>query len=208
MAKKYNKMHYGGEGRGGPRFKAKRRTGPAKNQRREVLLGHVDPDTLFYSQEPGDEYEIDEKPEVDPRDWYKGTKGITKDEALADLLAGVSTRIHPTVDVEFLRKYLLRFAHAMASERWDMLFAVCREAARESETRRKVAPTRSEILDMRLEMTSIGERTLGWLHRDGVFTIHDLLNKTRSQLMAIPQFGPHCLQECMDALAAVGFKPE
>lgn len=138
------------------------------------------------------------------RQRYRGSQGMCRDEVLAAILAESNMRIRPVVDVEFLRIWLFRLAQAMAAENWEQFLEIARQAARTAIAQRTWAPRRDEILAMPLTLTSISQRTLLYLERDGIRTVHDLLQRDQQSLMRIPQFGAKCLMECREALAKLG----
>lgn len=61
----------------------------------------------------------------------------------------------------------------------------------------------------RLEMSTaeigLSVRTTNCLEERGVFTVHDLLNCTREDLLSISNFGEKTLEEVYKALEGVGF---
>ncbi|MGL4514864.1 MAG: DNA-directed RNA polymerase subunit alpha C-terminal domain-containing protein [Lacipirellulaceae bacterium] len=61
----------------------------------------------------------------------------------------------------------------------------------------------------RLEMSTaeigLAVRTTNCLEERGVFTVHDLLNCTREDLLSISNFGEKTLEEVYKALEGVGF---
>lgn len=136
---------------------------------------------------------------------FAGSEGLCRDEVLKLILQENNLRVRPVVDLPFLRLWLFRFAQAMASENWEQVLETARLAAAEAASVRTSKPRRDEIMAMPLAMTTIPMRTLGFLESDGIHTIADLLQRTRQQLLAIPQFGPHCLQHCVEAMRELGF---
>lgn len=61
----------------------------------------------------------------------------------------------------------------------------------------------------RLEMSTaeigLTVRTTNCLEEKGIFTVHDLLNCTRDDLLSISNFGEKTLDEVYKALEAIGF---
>ena len=64
-------------------------------------------------------------------------------------------------------------------------------------------------LDERLQMSTaeigLSVRTTNCLEDRGIFTVRDLLNCTRKDLLSISNFGEKTLEEVFDALETVGF---
>ncbi len=60
---------------------------------------------------------------------------------------------------------------------------------------------------LRLSTAEIGLqlRTTNCLEEQGIFTVHDLLNSTRTRLLSISNFGEKTLDEVYDALEKIGF---
>lgn len=73
---------------------------------------------------------------------------------------------------------------------------------------RQAEETRS--LHQRLEMSTaeigLTVRTTNCLEERGIFTVRDLLNCTRTDLLSISNFGEKTLEEVYKALAAFGFR--
>lgn len=71
------------------------------------------------------------------------------------------------------------------------------------------AETDSQDLQARLEMSTaeigLAVRTTNCLEEKGVFTVHDLLNCTREDLLSISNFGEKTLEEVYRALEVHGF---
>lgn len=67
----------------------------------------------------------------------------------------------------------------------------------------------SRSLHERLEMSTaeigLSVRTTNCLEERGIFTVHDLLNCTRDDLLSISNFGEKTLEEVYTALEGVGF---
>ena len=67
----------------------------------------------------------------------------------------------------------------------------------------------SEDLQTRLEMSTaeigLAVRTTNCLEERGVFTVRDLLNCTRDDLLSISNFGEKTLEEVYKALEGIGF---
>jgi len=67
----------------------------------------------------------------------------------------------------------------------------------------------SRSLNERLELSTaeigLSVRTTNCLEERGVFTVHDLLNCTRADLLSISNFGEKTLDEVYAALASIGF---
>lgn len=67
----------------------------------------------------------------------------------------------------------------------------------------------SRSLTERLELSTaeigLSVRTTNCLEERGVFTVHDLLNCTRDDLLSISNFGEKTLDEVYHALASIGF---
>jgi len=67
----------------------------------------------------------------------------------------------------------------------------------------------SRNLAQRLEMSTaeigLSVRTTNCLEDRGIFTVQDLLNSTRENLLGIPNFGEKTLEEVYAALESVGF---
>ena len=69
--------------------------------------------------------------------------------------------------------------------------------------------TRSNDLAEKLEMSTaeigLSVRTTNCLEERGIFTVSDLLNCTRDDLLSISNFGEKTLEEVYKALEGVGF---
>ena len=69
--------------------------------------------------------------------------------------------------------------------------------------------TQSEDLARRLEMSTaeigLSVRTTNCLEERGIFTVEDLLNCTRDDLLSISNFGEKTLEEVYRSLESVGF---
>jgi len=69
--------------------------------------------------------------------------------------------------------------------------------------------TKSDELSEKLEMSTaeigLSVRTTNCLEEKGIFTVHDLLNCTRSDLLSISNFGEKTLEEVYKALEKIGF---
>jgi DNA-directed RNA polymerase subunit alpha len=67
----------------------------------------------------------------------------------------------------------------------------------------------SRSLKMRLEMSTaeigLSVRTTNCLEERGIFTVQDLLNTTREDLLSISNFGEKTLEEVYKALESIGF---
>lgn len=67
----------------------------------------------------------------------------------------------------------------------------------------------NRIREQRLEMSTaeigLTVRTTNCLEERGIFTVRDLLNSTRDQLLSISNFGEKTLDEVYGALDAIGF---
>jgi DNA-directed RNA polymerase subunit alpha len=67
----------------------------------------------------------------------------------------------------------------------------------------------SHSLKQRLEMSTaeigLSVRTTNCLEERGIFTVEDLLNCTRDDLLSISNFGEKTLEEVYKALEGVGF---
>ena len=71
---------------------------------------------------------------------------------------------------------------------------------------------RGQMLNKRLEMSTaeigLSVRTTNCLEERGIFTVRDLLNCTRDDLLNISNFGEKTLEEVYSSLASVGFHRE
>lgn len=69
--------------------------------------------------------------------------------------------------------------------------------------------THAQDLAARLEMSTaeigLSVRTTNCLEERGIFTVNDLLNCTRDDLLSISNFGEKTLEEVYKALEGVGF---
>jgi DNA-directed RNA polymerase subunit alpha len=69
--------------------------------------------------------------------------------------------------------------------------------------------TQSNELEEKLEMSTaeigLSVRTTNCLEERGIFTVHDLLKCTRSDLLSISNFGEKTLEEVYKALEKIGF---
>jgi DNA-directed RNA polymerase subunit alpha len=67
----------------------------------------------------------------------------------------------------------------------------------------------SQSIEVRLQMSTaeigLSVRTTNCLEERGIFTVEDLLNCTREDLLAISNFGEKTLEEVYKALESVGF---
>ena len=67
----------------------------------------------------------------------------------------------------------------------------------------------TEVQNERLEMSTaeigLSVRTTNCLEERGIFTVSDLLNCTRDDLLSISNFGEKTLEEVYKALEGVGF---
>jgi DNA-directed RNA polymerase subunit alpha len=71
------------------------------------------------------------------------------------------------------------------------------------------ARSRLEKLDMSTAEIGLTVRTTNCLEERGIFTVRDLLNCTRDDLLAISNFGEKTLEEVYLALEGIGFyRPE
>jgi DNA-directed RNA polymerase subunit alpha len=66
------------------------------------------------------------------------------------------------------------------------------------------APPATEGDDRLIEELEIGVRAYNCLKRAGIQTIGDLVQKSDSELKAIPNFGERSIDEVKEALAALG----
>ena len=71
------------------------------------------------------------------------------------------------------------------------------------------AEEESKSLKHRLDMSTaeigLTVRTTNCLEEKGIFTVRDLLNTTREELLSISNFGEKTLEEVYKALEGVGF---
>jgi DNA-directed RNA polymerase subunit alpha len=69
--------------------------------------------------------------------------------------------------------------------------------------------SQAQDLTNRLEMSTaeigLSVRTTNCLEERGIFTVHDLLNCTRDDLLSISNFGEKTLEEVYKSLEGVGF---
>ena len=67
----------------------------------------------------------------------------------------------------------------------------------------------SRDLQLKLEMSTaeigLTVRTTNCLEEKGIFTVRDLLNTSRSELLSISNFGEKTLDEVFSSLEAIGF---
>ncbi len=63
----------------------------------------------------------------------------------------------------------------------------------------------SERLELSTAEIGLSVRTTNCLEERGVFTVQDLLNCTRDDLLSISNFGEKTLDEVYHALSAIGF---
>jgi len=72
-----------------------------------------------------------------------------------------------------------------------------------------VVDERARELSERLEMSTaeigLSVRTTNCLEERGIFTVHDLLQCTREDLLSISNFGEKTLDEVYKALEGIGF---
>lgn len=75
--------------------------------------------------------------------------------------------------------------------------------------RLSMADEREKDLKQRLEMSTaeigLSVRTTNCLEEKGIFTVEDLLNSTRDDLLSISNFGEKTLEEVYRSLAGIGF---
>ena len=68
----------------------------------------------------------------------------------------------------------------------------------------------ARVLSQRLEMSTaeigLSVRTTNCLEERGIFTVHDLLQCTRDDLLSISNFGEKTLDEVYKALESIGFR--
>ena len=67
------------------------------------------------------------------------------------------------------------------------------------------AKGRAEKLEMSTAEIGLSVRTTNCLEERGIFTVNDLLNCTREDLLAISNFGEKTLEEVYKALEGIGF---
>ncbi len=74
------------------------------------------------------------------------------------------------------------------------------------------AEEESRSLQQRLEMSTaeigLTVRTTNCLEERGIFTVHDLLNCSRNDLLSISNFGEKTLEEVYASLEKIGFRRE
>lgn len=63
----------------------------------------------------------------------------------------------------------------------------------------------AEKLDMSTAEIGLSVRTTNCLEERGIFTVNDLLNCTREDLLSISNFGEKTLEEVYKALEGIGF---
>ncbi len=63
----------------------------------------------------------------------------------------------------------------------------------------------AEKLEMSTAEIGLSVRTTNCLEERGIFTVNDLLNCTREDLLAISNFGEKTLEEVYKALEGIGF---
>ena len=72
-----------------------------------------------------------------------------------------------------------------------------------------IAEEESRSLQERLEMSTaeigLSVRTTNCLEERGIFTVRDLLNCTREDLLSISNFGEKTLEEVYSSLESIGF---
>ncbi len=72
-----------------------------------------------------------------------------------------------------------------------------------------VIENEADTLNARLEMSTaeigLSVRTTNCLEERGIFTVQDLLNCTREDLLSISNFGEKTLEEVFKALEGIGF---
>ena len=73
-------------------------------------------------------------------------------------------------------------------------------SAAEEETR-----SLREKLDLSTAEIGLTVRTTNCLEEKGIFSVRDLLNTTRSELLSINNFGEKTLEEVYESLAKIGF---
>jgi DNA-directed RNA polymerase subunit alpha len=69
----------------------------------------------------------------------------------------------------------------------------------------EAARIQNERLDMSTAEIGLTVRTTNCLEERGVFTVRDLLNCTRDDLLSISNFGEKTLEEVYQALETIGF---
>jgi DNA-directed RNA polymerase subunit alpha len=68
--------------------------------------------------------------------------------------------------------------------------------------------TQKDRLEMSTAEIGLAVRTTNCLEEKGVFTVHDLLNCSRDDLLSISNFGEKTLEEVYMALEGIGFYRE
>lgn len=63
----------------------------------------------------------------------------------------------------------------------------------------------NERLDLSTAEIGLTVRTTNCLEEKGIFTVYDLLNTTRSELLSISNFGEKTLEEVYKSLEKIGF---
>jgi DNA-directed RNA polymerase subunit alpha len=63
----------------------------------------------------------------------------------------------------------------------------------------------AEKLEMSTAEIGLSVRTTNCLEEKGIFTVHDLLNCTRADLLSISNFGEKTLEEVYRSLEKIGF---
>jgi DNA-directed RNA polymerase subunit alpha len=63
----------------------------------------------------------------------------------------------------------------------------------------------AEKLEMSTAEIGLSVRTTNCLEERGIFTVHDLLNCTRADLLSISNFGEKTLEEVYKSLEKIGF---
>lgn len=63
-----------------------------------------------------------------------------------------------------------------------------------------------EKLEMSTAEIGLSVRTTNCLEEKGIFTVHDLLNCTREDLLSISNFGEKTLEEVYKSLESIGFQ--
>ncbi len=140
---------------------------------------------------------------------YYGHEHFCNAKTLRFFFASCVRPEEPVVDTEFIEKYLTLFCLAMVEENWERLFELTRDAAREARlSQSKAGLSRAEAMDLPLTMTTLSARTLTYLQEAGIEYVHELLDKSDDDLLAIKQFGPRCVAECRKATTEVGFDTE
>jgi|LSQX01.1.fsa_nt_gb DNA-directed RNA polymerase subunit alpha len=72
--------------------------------------------------------------------------------------------------------------------------------------KKRVKRTLEETLEMSLAETSLSLRTQNSLEEGNIWTVGDLLQHSRSQLLEIPNVGPKTIQDIYQALELIGLK--